>query len=137
MVVIHCPLQPLLIFNHHTLRLRFLTTKPSLRFAEVNVVSLRHKAVHVAAFMTRAQTVPQLFLWADDETSFVVIVKRTETYKLLATLRESDAAAANERRQPIGPLHPLDLCLVDQHRFGKKLSRKKYLPSLLLSTVRV
>jgi len=43
--------------------------------------------------------------------------------KLLAALRENDAAAANERHQLVRPLHPLDLCLVDQHPVSKKLSR--------------
>jgi hypothetical protein len=46
-------------------------------------------------------------------------------------LRESNAAAANECHQLVRPLHPLDLCLVDQHsgapfrfrRLPKKLSR--------------
>jgi hypothetical protein len=39
----------------------------------------------------------------------------TETHKLLAALRESDAAAANEPDQLIRSFHPLDLCFVDQH----------------------
>jgi hypothetical protein len=42
----------------------------------------------------------------------------TETYKLLAALRESDATAANERHQLIRPLHPLDLSFVDQHQLS-------------------
>src|ERR1051325_3990127 len=62
---------PLLILNHHTLRLRFLTTKPPMRFTEVNAVSLHHKTVHVAAFVTR-QTVPQLFLCIDHEARFEI-----------------------------------------------------------------
>jgi hypothetical protein len=41
----------------------------------------------------------------------------TETYKLLATLPESNAAAANEPHQLMRPLHPLDLRFVDQHQF--------------------
>jgi hypothetical protein len=39
----------------------------------------------------------------------------TETHKLLAALRERDAAAPNECHQLIRPLHPLDLRFVDQH----------------------
>jgi hypothetical protein len=63
-IVLHCPLQPLLIFNYHTLRLRFLTTKPPVRFTEVNAVRLHHKAVYVAIFMTCAQTVHSCYFAA-------------------------------------------------------------------------
>jgi hypothetical protein len=90
-----------------------VTTKPPMRFAKVHPVCSHHKAVHVATLMTGAQTVPQLFLGIDHQTRFVVIMEGTETYKLLPALRENNAAAANERHQFIGPLHPLDLCLVD------------------------
>jgi len=66
------------------------TTWPrcNVRFAEVHAVRLHHKAVHVAAFVTRTQTVPQLFLCIDHQTRFVVIMEGTETYKLLSALRE-------------------------------------------------
>jgi hypothetical protein len=86
-----------------------------VRFTEVHPVSLHHKAVHVAAFVTCTQTVPQLLLCIDHQTRFVVIMEGTQTYKLLAALRESDAAATNERHQLIRPFHPLDLSFVDQH----------------------
>ena len=43
----------------------------------------------------------------------VVTLMGYEPDELLAALRESDAAAANERDQLVPPLYPLDLCLVD------------------------
>jgi hypothetical protein len=73
-----------------------MTTKPPMRFTEVHTVSLHHKAVHVAAFTTRAQTVPQLFSRLDHQTRLVVIMEGTESHKLLSARRETDAAAANE-----------------------------------------
>jgi hypothetical protein len=39
---------------------------------------------------------------------------------------ESDAAAANERHQLIRSLHPLDLCLVDQHPTFLKKAVKNF-----------
>jgi hypothetical protein len=78
-----------------------MTTKPPVRFTEVNAVSLHHKAVHVPAFVTRTQTVPQLFLCIDHQTRFVIIMEGTETHQLFPALRESDAAAANEPHQLI------------------------------------
>src|SRR2546426_6967236 len=74
-IMIHRALQPLLIFNANRFRLGFVATQPPMRFAKVYGVSLHHKAVHVAAFMTRAQTVPELFLWIDYEAWFVVIME--------------------------------------------------------------
>jgi hypothetical protein len=65
-----------------------MTTKPPVRFTEVHLVSLHHKAVHVTAFVTCTQTVPQLFLRIDHQTRFVVIMEGTETHELLAALRE-------------------------------------------------
>jgi hypothetical protein len=114
-----------------------MTTKPPVRFTKVHAVSLHHKAIHVPAFVTHTQAIPQLFLCIDYQTRFVVIMKGTETHKLLAALRESDAAATNEPHQLMCALHPLDLSFVDQHPVSKKLSSEKCLLSLLLSAVRV
>jgi hypothetical protein len=74
-----------------------MTTKPPVRFTKVNAVSFHHKAIYVTAFVTGAQTVPQLFLWVDYQTRFVVIMEGTQTHQLLTAPRECDAAAANER----------------------------------------
>jgi hypothetical protein len=90
-------LKPLLIFHANRFRLGFMTAQPPMRFAKVHAVSLHHKAVHVATLATCAQTVPELLSWIDDEARFVVVMEGTETDELLAALRESDAAAANER----------------------------------------
>ena len=65
-----------------------MTTKPPVRFTEVNAVRLHHKPVHVAAFTTGTQTVPKLFLGIDHQTRFVVIMEGAKTYKLLPALRE-------------------------------------------------
>jgi hypothetical protein len=57
----------------------------------------------------------------------------TKPDKLLAALCERDTAAANEPHQLIRSLHPLDLCLVDQHYFcafrvsGKKVCQATYM----------
>lgn len=96
-----------------------MTAKPPVRFTEVPAIRFHHKPVHVAAFVTCAQTVPQLFLGIDHQARFVVIMEGTETYELLAALRECDAPAANERHQLIRLLHPPDLTFVDQHPFQK------------------
>ena len=94
--------------------LSLITTKPPVRFTKVHAVHFHHKAVHVTAFVTRTQTVPELFLCIDHQTRFVVIMEGTETHKLLPARRERDAAAANEPHQLIRPLHPLDLSFVDR-----------------------
>jgi hypothetical protein len=87
-IVIYCALQPLLIFYGNRFQLHFVATKPTVRFTEVNAISLHHKPVHVAAFATRAQTVPQLFLGIDDEAGFRVRMHWAKPNELLAARRE-------------------------------------------------
>jgi hypothetical protein len=91
-VVLNCSLEPMKIIRAGRLRVSLTTAEPLMRFAKVDTVSLHHEAVDVAAFVASAQTVPELFLWIDDQARFVVFVKGTQADKLLASPRELDSA---------------------------------------------
>ncbi len=82
--------------------------------------------------IARAQAVPELFLWVNDEGGFVVVVEGTQADELLAFLLERDAARADEGGEVVAALHPLDLGFIYQHpafftfrRFSKNLSSGK------------
>ena len=120
-----------------------MTTKSPMRFTKVNAVYLHHKAVHVAAFVTRTQTVPQLFLRIYHQTRFVVIMERTETYELLPALRDGRISRAllDDKVQRLLGLAErfgwlddtkVDASISRYNRAGKEVARQGALEGMVL-----
>jgi hypothetical protein len=47
--------------------------------AEADAFGAHHPVDHASAFSARAETVPEISLWADNETRFVVVVEGAQS----------------------------------------------------------
>jgi hypothetical protein len=65
-----------------------VTTKAAGALRESQRRQLSLQTVQVATSVTRTQTVPQLFLWIDDEAWFVVIMEGQSPTNCFRALRE-------------------------------------------------